>query len=160
APAHPSAEAPDPPRVLDEVVVAVFRAPHSYTREDVIEISCHGGRNAGEGVLAALLVAGARLAKPGEFTLRAFLHGRLDLAQAEAVADLIAAGTRSAHDLALAQLAGALSQRLDALAQRVGDALAEIEARVDFAEDVGGVEVPDAVREEIGAIGAAVDEVL
>jgi tRNA modification GTPase len=127
---------------LDEVLAAVFRAPRSYTREDVVELSCHGGDIPARRVLAALLAAGARMARPGEFTLRAFLHGRLDLAQAEAVADLIAAGTERAHDLALAQLAGALSRKLDGIAQRLTDALAEVEARVDFAEDVGGIEVP------------------
>jgi tRNA modification GTPase len=136
---------------VDEVVAAVFRAPRSYTREDVVELSCHGGALASSRVLAALLAAGARLARPGEFTLRAFLKGRLDLAQAEAVADVIAAGTRAAHDLALAQLAGALSRRLDALSERLADALAEVEAGVDFAEDVGGVEVPAHVAESIAA---------
>jgi tRNA modification GTPase len=134
---------------LDEVVAAVFRAPRSYTCEDVVELSCHGGGQSSLRVLNALLAAGARLAGPGEFTLRAFLNGRLDLAQAEAVADLIRAGSERAHRLALAQLAGELSARLAALAERVADAAAEVEARVDFAEDVGGVEVPDHV---VGAI--------
>ena len=140
-------------RRLDEVVAAVFRAPRSYTREDVVELSCHGGALPGRRVLAALLAAGARLAAPGEFTLRAFLNGRLDLAQAEAVGDLIHAETGRAHALALSQLAGELSRRLDALGERLTDAVAEVEARVDFAEDVGGVEVPPHV---VGAI-AAVD---
>jgi tRNA modification GTPase len=129
-------------RRIDEVVVALFRAPHSYTREDVVEISCHGGSIPAQRVLEALLGAGARLARPGEFTLRAFLNGRIDLAQAEAVADLIHAETAAAHELALSQLAGELSRRLEAVSERVTDALAEVEARVDFAEDVGGVEVP------------------
>lgn len=132
----------EPARVLDEVVAAVFRAPRSFTREDVVELSCHGGALPARHVLAALIAAGARLAGPGEFTLRAFLNGRLDLTQAEAVADLIHAETRAASDLALSQLRGALSERLAAFADRVGDCIAEVEARVDFAEDVGGVEVP------------------
>jgi tRNA modification GTPase len=102
-----------------------------------------------------VLAAGARLAGPGEFTLRAFLHGRMDLAQAEAVADLVHAETESAGDLALAQLAGALSRRVAALEERVTDAAAEVEARVDFAEDVGGVETPPHVT---AAIAAARDE--
>jgi len=143
------------PERLDEVVAAVFRAPHSYTREDVVEFSCHGGRLPAQRVLAALLHAGARLARPGEFTLRAFLNGRLDLVQAEAVADLIQAETRAAQDLALSQLAGDLSRRLDALSERLIDALAEVEARVDFAEDVGGIEVPERVIDALG--GAAAD---
>ena len=153
-------EAAAPPRRLDEVVAAVFRAPRSYTREDVVELSCHGGTLPAERVLAALLAAGARLARPGEFTLRAFLNGRLDLAQAEAVADLIHAETRAAHELALAQLAGGLSRRLDALAERVADARAEVEARVDFAEDVGGIEVPESVARGFAAAGEALAELL
>ena len=140
---------------LDEVVAAVFRGPRSYTREDVIELSCHGGRLPAERVLAALLRAGARLARPGEFTLRAFLNGRLDLAQAEAVADLIHAETESARELALSQLAGELSERLDEISERLMDALGEVEARVDFAEDVGGIEVPAHVIDAIGAADAA-----
>jgi tRNA modification GTPase len=147
-------------RPLDEVVVAVFRAPRSYTRQDVIEVSCHGGEQSGRRVLAALLAAGARLARPGEFTLRAFLNGRLDLVQAEAVADLIHAATESAHDLALGQLAGALSARINTLADRVTDAAAEVEARVDFAEDVGGVEVPPHVVAEIEALDRDLAELL
>ena len=134
---------------LDEVVAGVFRAPRSFTREDVVELSCHGGALPARQVLEALVSAGARLARPGEFTLRAFLRGRLDLAQAEAVADLIHAETRAASDLAIAQLRGALSERLRAFASRVADCAAEVEARVDFAEDVGGLEVPPHV------IGAA-----
>jgi tRNA modification GTPase len=141
-----------PPHRLDEVVAAVFRAPRSYTREDVVELSCHGGELSARRVLAALLTSGARLARPGEFTLRAFLNGRIDLAQAEAVADLIHAETARAHELALAQLAGELSRRVEALAERVTDAVAEVEARVDFAEDVGGVEVPEHVIAAIAAV--------
>jgi tRNA modification GTPase len=136
------------------VVAAVFRAPRSYTREDVVEISCHGGRLPAERVLAALLHAGARLARPGEFTLRAFLNGRLDLAQAEAVADLIHAETRAGQELALSQLAGDLSRRLDGLSDRLSDALAEVEARVDFAEDVGGVEVPAHVVSGVAGVSS------
>jgi tRNA modification GTPase len=136
---------------LDEVVAGVFRAPRSYTREDVVELSCHGGRIPAGRVLGALLGAGARLAGPGEFTLRAFLAGRLDLAQAEAVADLIQAETASAHALALAQLSGELSRRLEEVTESVTEATAEVEARVDFAEDVGGVEVPAHVVEAITA---------
>jgi tRNA modification GTPase len=137
---------------LDEVVAAVFRAPKSYTREHVVELSCHGGRLTAERVLEALLEAGARLANPGEFTLRAFLGGRIDLAQAEGVADLIHAETEGARELAVQQLAGGLSRRIDALADRLADAVAEVEARVDFAEDVGGVEVPPHVVEAIAQV--------
>jgi tRNA modification GTPase len=147
-------------RRVDEVVAAVFRAPRSYTREDVVELSCHGGRVSAEGVLAAVLAAGARLAAPGEFSLRAFLNGRIDLAQAEAVCDVIHADSGAAHALALAQLAGDLSGRLESLADALADAAAEIEARVDFAEDVGGVEVPPHVVAAIERARAALDDLL
>jgi tRNA modification GTPase len=153
----PEAVAADPStdrRRLDEVVAAVFRAPRSYTREDVVELSCHGGAISAQRVMAALLKAGARLARPGEFTLRAFLNGRVDLAQAEAVADLIAAETEAAHRLALAQLAGELSRWLERLGERIMEALSEVEARVDFAEDVGGVEVPAHVIARVEEAGA------
>src|SRR5689334_7358066 len=84
--------------VLDEVVISVFKNPRSYTGEDVIEISCHGSPYVQQQVLDAVISSGARLAKPGEFTLRAFLNGKIDLAQAEAVADLIASGTKASRD--------------------------------------------------------------
>jgi tRNA modification GTPase len=145
---------------LDEVVAAVFRAPRSYTGEDTVEFSCHGGGVPARRVLGALLASGARLAGPGEFTLRAFLRGRLDLAQAEAVADLVHAETESAGDLALAQLAGRLSERLAAIENRITDATAEVEARVDFADDVGGVESPAHVRAAIAAVSGELDSLL
>lgn len=145
---------------LDEVVAAVFRAPRSYTGEDTVEFSCHGGAVPARRVLAALRTAGARLAGPGEFTLRAYLRGRLDLAQAEAVADLVHAETESAGDLALAQLAGALSRRIGALEERVAEAAAEVEARVDFAEDVGGIETPGHVRDAIREVGDELERLL
>jgi tRNA modification GTPase len=151
---HGWAVAPDTTERVDEVVVSLFRAPRSYTREDVIEMSCHGGERPARRVLDALLAAGARLARPGEFTLRAYLNGRLDLAEAEAVADLIHSSTEAAHRLAITQLAGALSRRLGALRERLTDAVAEVEARVDFAEDVGGVEVPAHVVDAIAAVDA------
>jgi len=145
---------------LDEVVAAVFRSPRSYTRQDVVEFSCHGGALSAERVLAALLAAGARLARPGEFTLRAFLNGRLDLVQAEAVADLIHAETEGSHALALAQLRGGLSRQLAAISETLREAVAEIEARVDFAEDVGGVEVPGHVLDGIAGAGSALAALL
>jgi tRNA modification GTPase len=158
--AAPAGPAPAIRVRLDEVVAAVFRAPRSYTRQDVVELSCHGGALSAERVLAALLAAGARLARPGEFTLRAFLNGRLDLAQAEAVADLIHAETEGAHALALAQLRGELSRQLAAVSGTLRDAVTEVEARVDFAEDVGGVEVPRQVLDRIAEAGAALTALL
>ncbi len=140
---------------VDEVVAAVFRAPASYTREDVVEFSCHGGRLPAARVLERLLAAGARSARPGEFTLRAFLNGRLDLVQAEAVAELIHARSDAMHRAALSRLAGETSRTLRARLDAIVDLAAEVEARVDFAEDVGGVEVPATVRARIRALESA-----
>lgn len=120
---------------IDEVMLAVMRRPRSYTREDVVEISCHGGLLVARLVLQAVLEAGARPAQPGEFTRRAFLNGRLDLTQAEAVADLIAARTERALAAAREQLAGALSRRLHQLRDDLMLALAHLEAQLDFPEE-------------------------
>jgi tRNA modification GTPase len=122
-------------RVVDEVLVAVLRAPRTFTREDAVEITCHGGVLAAKLVLAAVLAAGARLAEPGEFTKRAFLNGRLDLAQAEAVADLIHARTELALSAANEQLAGKLSQRISRLRDELMQTLAHIEAHIDFPDE-------------------------
>jgi tRNA modification GTPase len=136
--------------VLDEALVTVMRAPRTYTGEDVVEIGVHGGSIPARRVLRALLTAGARAADRGEFTKRAFLHGRLDLSQAEAVADLVSARTERGVDSALATLAGKLAERTVALEGRLLDLLARLEVNLDFAEDVVGVP-----REELGARIAA-----
>ena len=120
---------------VDEVLVAVLRAPRSYTREDVVEISCHGGVLPARAVLDAVLASGARLALPGEFTQRAFLNGRLDLAQAEAVADLIHSRTELAMRAASEQLAGKLSQRINELRDDLMAILAHVEAHIDFPDE-------------------------
>ena len=122
-------------KVIDEVLLAVLRAPRTYTREDTVEISCHGGLLPAKLVLDALLAAGARLAEPGEFTKRAFLNGRLDLAQAEAVADLIHARTELALAAANEQLAGKLSQRINRLRDDLMLTLAHVEAHLDFPDE-------------------------
>lgn len=120
---------------VDEVLLAVMRGPHTYTCEHTIEISCHGGLLPAKAVLDTLLAAGARLALPGEFTKRAFLNGRLDLAQAEAVADLIHARTELALRAAGEQLAGKLSQRINQLRDDLIKTLAHIEAHIDFPDE-------------------------
>jgi tRNA modification GTPase len=120
---------------VDEVLCAVMRAPRTFTREDVVEITCHGGILATKLVLDTVLEAGARLALPGEFTQRAFLNGRLDLTQAEAVADLIHARTDLALSAANEQLAGKLSQRINQLRDELMLTLAHIEAHIDFPEE-------------------------
>jgi tRNA modification GTPase len=122
-------------QVVDEVLVAVMRAPRTFTREDVVEISCHGGLLPAKLVLDTLLENGARLALPGEFTKRAFLNGRIDLAQAEAVADLIHSRTELALAAANEQLAGKLSQRINQLRDDLLKILAHIEAHIDFPDE-------------------------
>jgi tRNA modification GTPase len=120
---------------LDEVLVTYMRAPHSYTREDVVEISGHGGMGVMARILEALIAGGARLAEPGEFTKRAFLNGRLDLSQAEAVIDLIHAHTEESHRQALAQLEGGLSQAIRAMHEEVLEVLAYVEGAMEFPEE-------------------------
>jgi tRNA modification GTPase len=122
---------------LDEVLCLVMRAPASYTGEDVVEFQGHGGPAPLSRVLRAVLAAGARPAGPGEFTRRAFMNGRLDLAQAEAVADLIAGASEAAARMATAQLDGGLSRRLGGLRERLAELLARLEAEIDFADDDG-----------------------
>jgi tRNA modification GTPase len=121
--------------ILDEVVVSVFRAPFSYTGEDVIEISCHGSQYLQQQVLDALLRQGARLAKAGEFTQRAFLNGKLDLVQAEAVADLIASNTAASQSAALRNMRGGFSAILKEMRERLIRFSALIELELDFSEE-------------------------
>lgn len=120
---------------IDEVMLAVMRAPYSYTREDVVEIFCHGGTGIVTAVLELALSQGARLAGPGEFTQRAFLNGRIDLLQAEAVLDLIQAQGRAGRQLALSQLEGRLSHRVGGIRERLLGVLAHLEATLDFPEE-------------------------
>jgi tRNA modification GTPase len=120
---------------IDEVLVAVMRAPRTFTREDVVEITCHGGLLPAKAVLDTVLQQGARLAMAGEFTKRAFLNGRIDLAQAEAVADVIHSRTELALAAANEQLAGKLSQRINKLRDELMATLAHIEAHIDFPDE-------------------------
>ncbi len=127
----------DAGEVIDEVLVSLFKAPHSYTSEDTVEVSCHGSPYILQQVLTLFLSKGARLAKPGEFTMRAFLHGKLDLSQAEAVADLIASETKAAHDIALQQMRGGFSGQLQQLREQLINFASLIELELDFStEDV------------------------
>ena len=120
--------------VLDEVLVSVFRAPHSFTGEDVVEIACHGSMYIQQTLLQWLIDAGCQMAKAGEFTQRAFLNGKMDLTEAEAVADLIAAQTKAEKDLALSQLRGGISHSLAALRERLLTFTSLIELELDFAD--------------------------
>ncbi len=121
---------------LDEALLLWMQGPRSYTREDVVEFHCHGGIAVVQEVLRVCGALGARLAEPGEFTLRAFLNGRIDLTQAEGILDLVGARTDRAARMALAAVRGKLAQALKSLRARCGDLLAEIEARLDFGEDL------------------------
>ena len=125
---------PDTNQLVDEVMVSVLRAPRTFTREDVIEINCHGGIVVVNQILQLLLRHGARLAEPGEFTKRAFLNGRMDLSQAEAVMDLIRAKTDKAMNVALNQLDGNLSHLIRALRQEILETLAQVEVNIDYPE--------------------------
>ncbi|MDX9708109.1 MAG: tRNA uridine-5-carboxymethylaminomethyl(34) synthesis GTPase MnmE [Trichloromonas sp.] len=122
-------------QIIDEVMVVVMRAPHSFTREDVVEVHCHGGMVIIRQIVDAFLEVGARLAGPGEFTQRAFLNGRLDLSQAEAVIDLIRARSESAGRVALAQLDGRVSRTIAEMSDRLADLLSHVESLVDFPEE-------------------------
>ncbi|MBQ3635341.1 MAG: tRNA uridine-5-carboxymethylaminomethyl(34) synthesis GTPase MnmE [Bacteroidales bacterium] len=120
---------------IDEVVVAIFRGPHSYTGEDVVEISCHGSRIVKRRILEALTHSGARLARAGEFTQRAFLNGRMDLSQAEAVADLIESSSDAQRRIALTQLKGGISKKLKELRGRLVELSSLLELELDFSEE-------------------------
>ncbi|HTB82888.1 MAG TPA: tRNA uridine-5-carboxymethylaminomethyl(34) synthesis GTPase MnmE [Candidatus Sulfotelmatobacter sp.] len=147
-------------KTIDEVLLSVLRAPRTFTREDTVEISCHGGILPAKLVLDAALAGGARLAEPGEFTKRAFLNGRIDLAQAEAVADLIHARTELALSAANEQLAGKLSQRINLLRDDLMHALAHIEAYIDFPEEGLEEETKDELLSRFDKGIAFMDELL
>lgn len=121
--------------ILDEVLVSLFIAPRSYTRENVVEISCHGSNYIIESIIKLLIKNGARSAKPGEFTLRAFLNGQLDLSQAEAVADLIAANSKASQQVAMQQLRGGFSTQLQALREQLVNFASLVELELDFSEE-------------------------
>jgi len=122
-------------KIIDEVLVSVFVAPRSYTRENVVEISCHGSPYIQQQILELLMQWGARMAKPGEFTMRAFLNGQMDLSQAEAVADLIAAQSEAEHKIAMQQMRGGFSNEIAALRQELVDFAALIELELDFSQE-------------------------
>lgn len=139
---------------IDEVMVTVLKAPRTYTKEDVVEISCHGGFQTTRRILGCLLKSGARLAEPGEFTRRAFLNGRIDLTQAEAVADLIHARSDRAMRMATDQLRGSLSKKMDAMRDDLMGILAHIEAHIDFPdEDIA----PETVAQLSGRLVRSID---
>ena len=150
---------PQTKQLVDEALLLIMQAPRSYTREDVVEFHCHGGIMAVQQVLQLCLEEGARLAQPGEFTLRAFLNGRLDLTQAESIADLVGARSQQAAQTALAGLQGKLAYPIRHLRARCLDILAEIEARIDFEEDLAPLD-DSYIKTEIAQILAEVRKII
>jgi tRNA modification GTPase len=146
--------------IVDEVLLAVLRAPRTFTSEDTVEISCHGGILPAKLVLDAILENGARLAEPGEFTRRAFLNGRIDLAQAEAVVDLIHSRTELALAAANEQLAGKLSQRINNLRDDLMKALAHVEAHIDFPDEDISPDTKEVLSQRLENGIAFMDELL
>jgi tRNA modification GTPase len=139
--------------VLDEVLLTLMRAPQTYTREDVVEIHCHSGFAVLKAILGAVLAQGARLARPGEFTLRAFLAGRLDLSQAEAVLEVIQARTQASLRVAAAHLAGGLGKRVGEQRTALLNLLAGVEAALDFPEEAAELSPPGLSEELAGPLG-------
>src|SRR5271165_1690032 len=145
---------------IDEVVVTFFAKPHSYTADDVVEISCHGSPVVLRHLVEMALARGARLAEPGEFTMRAFLNGRIDLTQAEAVRDLIDSQTLYQAQVAARQLEGALSKRLQPIKQKLVDLIAVMEAGIDFAEDDVSVIADELILEGIAEVHTPLEQLL
>ncbi len=143
---------------IDEVVVTYFAKPHSYTTDDVLEMSAHGSPVVLRHLVERCVAAGARLAEPGEFTMRAFLNGRIDLTQAEAVRDLIDSQTLYQAKVAAQQLEGALSRRLHPIKQKLVELIAMLEAGIDFAEDDVSVMPDQKILEHIGDVRAPLDQ--
>jgi tRNA modification GTPase len=142
---------------IDEVVVTFFQEPHSYTTDDIVEIAAHGSPVVLRHVVELAIAAGARMAEPGEFTMRAFLNGRIDLTQAEAVRDLIDSQTLYQAKVAAQQLEGALSHRLQPIKQKLVDLIATLEAGIDFAEDDVQVAAPQQILAGIAAVRAPLE---
>ena len=142
--------------LIDEVVVSLFRAPHSFTGEDVVEITCHGSVYIQQRILQLLIAKGARMARPGEFTQRAFLNGKMDLSQAEAVADLIASTNRAAQKVAIHQMRGGFSHELAFLRAELLNFISLIELELDFSEE----DVEFADRAQLKQLVARIEELL
>jgi tRNA modification GTPase len=144
---------------VDEALLLLMLAPRSFTREDVVEFHCHGGMMPVQQVLNLCLAAGARLAQPGEFSLRAFLNGRIDLTQAESVADLVGARSPQAAQTAIAGLHGKLAAPIRELRARCLDILAEVEARIDFEEDLPPLD-EGAIRASVAQVSTQIGQIL
>ncbi len=143
----------DGDELIDEVLVSVFRAPRSFTGEESVELSCHGSEYIQSRILQLLLSNGCRMAQPGEFSLRAFANGKVDLSQAEAIADLIASSTSAAHKLAMNQMRGGFSKKINALREKLINFASLIELELDFSEE----DVEFANRDELTALVSGID---
>ncbi|MBC3539809.1 tRNA uridine-5-carboxymethylaminomethyl(34) synthesis GTPase MnmE [Rufibacter sediminis] len=150
----------DGEKILDEVVISLFKGPSSYTKEDVVEVSCHGSPYITEQLLKLFLRQGARLAEPGEFTKRAFLNGQFDLAQAEAVADLIASDSALTHQVAMKQMRGGFSQEIKALRAQLIHFASMIELELDFSEEDVEFADRDALRRLITTLQRLIADLL
>lgn len=146
--------------VIDEVLVSVMRAPHTYTTEDIVEINCHGGYYVTQRILQTVLAAGARLAEPGEFTKRAFLNGRMDLTQAEAVIDVIQSKTELSRQAAVGQLEGRLKKEVRAMREQLIDMIASIEAVIDYPDYDIEEETYDSMEQGAQALLSRMDTLL
>lgn len=144
------------PEIIDEVVISLFRAPHSFTGEDIIEIGCHGSVYIQQQILRLLIGHGARMAKPGEFTQRAFLNGKMDLSQAEAVADLISSSNAANHKMALKQMRGGFSREINKLRGQLLHFIAMVELELDFSEE----DVEFADRKELVRLTSEIEQLL
>jgi len=146
--------------VVDQVIVTFFERPHSFTAEDVVEICCHGSPVVLRHAVQSAVNAGARLAEPGEFTMRAFLNGRLDLPQAEAVRDLIEATTIYQARVAVQQTAGSVSRRIAPIKEHLLELILLLEAGIDFAEDDISVAASDEILRRLAPVESAVDQLV
>ncbi len=146
--------------VIDEALATIMRAPRSYTKEDVVELNVHGGPTSLRRTLELALAAGARLAEPGEFTRRAFLNGRIDLTQAEAVLDLIEAKSKRAGDIAIRQLTGRLARRIQEIETTLTQSLVDLEAAVDFSDEDIEIEPREKVMTSVDRVAESIDNLL
>ena len=150
----------DQDRDIDEVLLSVMRAPHTYTREDVVEINCHGGLAVTRDILGLLRRQGARIAQPGEFTKRAFLNGRIDLTQAEAVMDMIQSKSRIAMENSLSQLKGRMKDQIQSLREQILHDASWIEASVDDPEHIEDTEIPSAILKNADSWISEIDHLI
>ena len=150
---------PHSKKLVDEALLLLMLQPRSYTREDVVEFHCHGGIIAVQEVLQLCVARGARLAQPGEFTLRAFLNGRIDLTQAESITELVSAQSKAASQVALAGLQGKLSIPIQDLRTTCLDVLAEVEARIDFEDDLPPLNEPE-IKQQLELVLQQVNKIL